>query len=265
MKNDRRPKLGQHFLIDESVVERIIQSAQLPIDAQVVEIGPGKGILTRALNAAVPDGEVLAIEFDRDLIDFLREHTSKRVKVIHRDALLFDYAEVKSPYHVVSNLPYQITSPILHRLIGSSNPPATMTLMMQREVADRIVALPHTRERGLLTVVVEWYGSVEQVFDVGPEAFSPRPKVWSSVVRLVRADDDRPPFQPFVNFLKIGFSQKRRQIHHPLTAAFPDFRPQLDGILALVGVERTMRAEELSFDQWVRLFNQISRRLKSDS
>jgi len=184
MSRTQKPKLGQHFLADEAIVERIIDVATLPKDAMVVEIGPGKGVLTRALNAAVPEGTVLAVEYDFALVEFLREHVSKRVKVVHADALLFDYTAVQAPYHVVSNLPYQITSPILHQLIGSTNPPETMTLMMQREVAERLVAAPHTRERGLLTIIVEWYGLVVHAFDVPPEAFIPPPKVWSSVVRL---------------------------------------------------------------------------------
>ena len=266
----QKPKLGQHFLINEAVVERIIEAARLSKQATVVEIGPGTGVLTRALNAAVPDGLVLGIEFDHDLVEYLREHVSKRVKIIHRDALLYDYAEVARPYHVVSNLPYQITSPILHRLIGSANPPATMTLMMQREVADRLLAPPKTRERGLLTIVAEWYGSVEHCFDVGPEAFDPPPKVWSSVVRLQNSEfggqnsglgSRKPPFQPFLAFLKLGFSQKRRQIHHPLGSAFPMLKAELDQILVAVGVERTQRAEELSFEQWVKLYEQVRERL----
>ncbi len=273
MRIHHRPKLGQHFLIDDQVVQQIIATAQLAEAAFVVEIGPGKGILTRALSAAMPQGTVLAIEYDRELVEYLRAHVSKRVKVIHRDALLFDYTTVKSPYRVVSNLPYQITSPILHRLIGSLNPPETMTVMVQREVAERLLAPPATRERGLLTIVAEWYGSIERCFDVSPEAFNPPPKVWSSVIRLVRYDlsastrgveaGTRPPFQLFVNFLKIGFSQKRRQLHHPLGSAFPMLKQELDAIFAMAGVERIQRAEELTFTQWVTLFEQVTSRTAS--
>ncbi len=281
MNARKKPKLGQHFLIDESVVSQIINLADLPNDATVVEIGPGTGVLTRALNAAVPNGQILAIEVDGTLAFHLRERVSKRVKIIHADALRFDYNSVAKPYHVVSNLPYQITSPILHTLISSANPPETMTLMMQREVAERLLAPPKTRERGLLTMVVAWYGTVESGFDVPPSAFNPPPEVWSTVVRLVRFNHDkippnlplskggvplftkegsgeilaRPPFQPFLNFLKVGFSQKRRQIHHPLVTRFPMLKDQMDQLLGDVGIERTQRAEELTFEQWVKLFN----------
>jgi 16S rRNA (adenine1518-N6/adenine1519-N6)-dimethyltransferase len=265
-----RPKLGQHFLIDPAVVSQIVSAAALPATAIVVEIGPGEGVLTRALSAAVPGGQVLAIEVDGTLAHQLRERVSKRVKVIHADALRFDYVSVANPYHVVSNLPYQITSPILHRLIGAANPPESMTLMVQREVADRLLAQPKTRQRGLLTVVAEWYGSIERCFDVSPEAFRPPPAVWSTVVRLTSphllgrtrgVEPRKPPFRAFVNFLKVGFSQKRRQLHHPLGASFPILKPELDAIYESGGIERTMRAEELTFEQWVRLFNECSHRL----
>lgn len=261
--NHRKPKLGQHFLADQEIVDQIITLAALPTNATVVEIGPGLGVLTRALNAAVPDGQVLAIEVDGTLARQVAERVSKRVKIIHQDALRFDYASVAAPYHVVSNLPYQITSPIVHTLISSTNPPETMTLMMQREVAERLTAAPKTRERGLLTIVCEWYGTIEYGFDVPPSAFTPPPAVQSAVVKLSRTQADRPAFGPFLHFLKVGFSQKRRQIHHPLNARFPMLAANLDAILAKADVQRTQRAEELTFDQWVRLYEQV-RRLLSD-
>jgi len=259
--NHRKPKLGQHFLADETIVDQIIDLAALSPNATVVEIGPGLGVLTRALNAAVPDGQVLALEVDGGLARAVVERVSKRVKIIHQDALRFDYTSVAAPYNVVSNLPYQITSPILHTLIRSTNPPESMTLMMQREVAERITAKPKTRERGLLTMVCEWYGVAEYGFLVPPSAFTPPPHVESAVIKLTRTSENRPDFEPFLNFLKVGFSQKRRQIHHPLNTRFPMLHDQLDAILAKAGIERTQRAEELTFDQWVILFTEISHAL----
>ena len=263
-RNYSRPKLGQHFLNDDQVVQNIVALANLQPDSNVVEIGPGEGVLTRALSAVVTDGLILAIELDGTLAFNLREKVSKRVKILHADAVRFDYETVVKPYHVVSNLPYQVTSPVLHALAGSKNPPESMTLMMQREVADRLLATPKHRERGLLTVVAEWYGTVTKGFDVPPTAFNPPPKVWSTVVRLERSHDERPPFDQFLKFLRVGFSQKRRQIHHPFLARFPMLKPNFDELLAQSGVERTQRAEELSFDQWVALFNIVFKYLTNE-
>lgn len=182
----KKSRLGQNFLIDAQAAQRIVAALGDFADRTVVEIGPGRGAITDALAARA--GHVLAIELDRDLAAELRgRFAPDRVAVIEQDVLEFDFAaasaQARGRLRVVGNLPYYITSPILLHLARSHAALESAVLMVQREVADRVTASPGSRDYGLLSVTMQMYGPVSQLFTLPPSAFSPPPKVHSTVFR----------------------------------------------------------------------------------
>src|SRR5690348_1392149 len=225
-----RPKLGQHFLVDRNIASRIVEALGDVTQATVVEIGPGRGVLTDLL--AVKAGHVIAIELDRVLAAQLRMKYAARnnVEIIEGNILTIDLGTVLGPgpgalagltpvrtqiTRVIGNIPYYITSDILLRLFSFHRQFDSMVLLVQREVAERIAARPGRSEYGLLSATAQLYAKVEKVFTVPAVAFAPPPKVESAVLRLIVA----PQFQrlkvqehPFIEFLKLSFAQKRKTL-----------------------------------------------------
>lgn len=179
--------LGQNFLVNEGVINKIIDALDPVSDETIVEIGPGRGALTsRLINKA---GRLVAVEFDRNLIPILEAQFSnhENFRLVYDDALQVDFCAEITPAksaRVVANLPYNISTAILQRLIAQRGCLTELVLMLQREVVDRITATPGSKERGYLSVLVEACCETEKLFDVAPGSFRPVPKVWSSVVRL---------------------------------------------------------------------------------
>jgi 16S rRNA (adenine1518-N6/adenine1519-N6)-dimethyltransferase len=254
-----KPKLGQNFLHDAAAVERIVAALGDCSRKTVVEIGPGRGVVTRALTARV--GHVFAVELDRELADRLSvQFPPERVTVVHEDILGFDFASTAEKagqrIAVVGNLPYYITSPILLKLAASHAALDRAVLMMQREVADRVAAEPGSRDYGLLSVTVQLYGPVERLLTLPPGAFSPPPKVHSTVIRWRFsprfADLDLDEVR-FPRFVRAAFAQKRKTLANNLRAA--GF--STDAIA--VGFERAslnaqVRAEHLSIETFAALW-----------
>ena len=193
MPDARFPKakrsFGQNFLVDQSYVAKIVKAAKLDSSSTVVEIGPGRGALTNELLRQA--GKVIAVELDRDLASLLRDRFKEysNLQLIEQDALALDFDQIAlengSGLTLVANLPYNISTAILSRLVGYRHSFESMILMFQREVVERITAKPASSDRGYLTVMVQAFMKVEKLFDVPPTAFRPVPKVWSSVVRLI--------------------------------------------------------------------------------
>jgi 16S rRNA (adenine1518-N6/adenine1519-N6)-dimethyltransferase len=243
--------MGQHFLHDQRIVSRIVELAQ--IDGQVVvEVGPGFGILTRKLAAVA--GSVIAIEKDRRLAARLELEAIEGVRVIEADALTVDYpALAGSDYHVVANLPYSVGTAIVGRLQESLPPPRTLTIMVQREVAERMVARPP--RMNLLGVAVQYHGSPQIVLRVGRGAFTPPPKVESAVVRITTYPGTVDPLarRRFFSVVRVGFSQPRKQVVNPLTKGLGLPRDHVSAALERAGLRPTQRAEQLTLDDWRRL------------
>lgn len=221
----KKPKLGQNFLVDESAVERIAAALGEIAGRTVVEIGPGRGAITEAL--AERAGRLTAIELDHALALQLRvRFDATNVTVAEQDVLRFDFAaaarQAGGKLRVAGNLPYYLTSPILLKLAASHEALELAVLMTQREVADRVTAEPGGREYGLLSATVQMYGPAEQLFTLPPAAFSPPPKVHSTVFRWRFA----PRFAElgveeagFLRFLRQAFAQKRKTLSNNLRAA----------------------------------------------
>lgn len=264
-----KKSLGQNFLVDESVVERIVRAVAARADETLLEIGPGRGALTGRLLERV--GCLVAVEFDRELVLALGERfgTRDNLRLVEGDALAQDVCALIAPAslaRVVANLPYYISTAILQRLIEQRRCLSEMVLMLQSEVVGRITAPPGTSERGFLTVLVEAYCEAEKLFDVAPTAFRPVPKVWSTVVRLrVRPDDEVLVKDDALFWLlaSAGFAQRRKTIFNNLRAAAGKLRARIDesgGVseaLTRARIEPQRRAETLSIEEWARLADAI--------
>jgi len=259
-----KPKLGQNFLRDEQAIQRIAASIGDCTGRTVVEIGPGKGAITGALSARAR--RVLAIELDTELAARIRdEFSSDRVTVMNQDVLDFDFtalsAELSDRLLVVGNLPYLITSPILLKLAANSAAIDRAVLMVQREVADRVAASPGSRDYGLLSVTVQMYGPVEKLFTIPPSAFSPPPKVHSTVFRW--------RFEPrfaelkvdpllFLGFVRKAFAQKRKTLANNLRAA--GIQPQtIDAALSMAGIDPLARTESLAIETLATLWRSLQK------
>ncbi len=249
-----KPKksLGQNFLINQSILPTIINAAEIKPGETILEIGPGYGILTEALLKA--GAKVFAIEKDFDLIAGLTQKfgNNKNLKIVHQDALWFDASHFEK-YKVVSNLPFNIASPIIRKFLESSNPPELMVVMVQKEVAEKIVAKPGNSERGVLTVSVEFYGNAEIIATVSKNSFQPQPKVDASIIKIVpqKKSDLEPKL--FFRIVKAGFAAKRQQIHNSLAATLRMPKDQVLEWLKLSAIEPQKRAEDLSLKDWLTL------------
>lgn len=248
-----KPKLGQNFLRDQNAIQRIVAALGDIAGQTVVEIGPGQGAITRLL--AEKAKHAIAIELDRELAPFLRaQFPPERVTVVEQDVLQFDFTAAAQTagqrLAVAGNLPYYITSPILMKLAAHHAALDRAVLMVQREVADRIVAGPGSREYGLLSVTVQMYGPVVPLFTLPPGAFSPPPDVHSTVFRWRFA----PRFaelgvgeESFIAFAKQAFAQKRKTLVNNLRHAGYE-AASIQSALAQAQIAPQARAEEFSLE-----------------
>jgi len=270
----RKPKLGQHFLADESAALRIVDALGDVSDATVLEIGPGRGAITDLL--ARKSRRLIAVELDRVLSAQLRMKFSMQpnVEIIEGDILTIELDTVfgakpgslrtglnfaPEPARVIGNLPYYITSDILLRLLEYHRYFSAIVLMVQKEVADRLAASPGSRDYGLLSATAQLYGRIEQLFTLPPEAFSPPPKVHSSVVRITikpRLKSLRVSEAEFIAFLKLCFGQKRKTLWNNLKTRYDE--DALRTALAKSGVKPSIRAEALPLEKTAALFRALS-------
>ncbi|MFN2516903.1 MAG: 16S rRNA (adenine(1518)-N(6)/adenine(1519)-N(6))-dimethyltransferase RsmA [Pyrinomonadaceae bacterium] len=258
-------RLGQNFLTDQRVIQRIIGALDPRADETIIEIGPGRGALTAPLLEKA--GRLVAIEFDQNLIPLLTEKfgTKKSFKLIQSDALITNVCEVIHPApqaRIVANLPYNISTAILQRLIEQRSCLTEMVLMLQKEVVARITAPASSSERGYLSVFVEAHSETERLFDVPPSSFRPAPKVWSSVIRLIL----RPRLAANVSDEKLlwqvvsaGFAHRRKTILNNLRDAPEPLQTLVKShggasiVLCQAGVDLQRRAETLALEEWSRI------------
>src|SRR5580700_2964373 len=270
-----KPKLGQHFLASDSYAAQIVDALGNVSQNTVLEIGPGRGILTSLLAKRVR--RLIAVELDRVLAAQLRLRFGmfSNVEVIEADILSVDFDSLfgpkpglrrpgiefrPEPVKVVGNLPYYITSDILLRLFDYAKYFESIVILVQREVADRIAAKPGSRDYGLLSATAQLYARVEKLFTLPPGAFAPPPKVHSAALRLTIAprqkelglDGDGQSKDGFIEFLKLSFGQKRKTLWNNLKSNYPE--SQLRAALATAKVKPTARAETLSLEESAALF-----------
>jgi len=269
----RRPKLGQNFLADQSAARRIVEALGDVSDSTVVEIGPGRGVLTSLLVGRAR--HVIAIELDRVLGAQLRMKYAHQpgIEILEGDVLTIDFDSLLRrprvagdanhrlpiPARVVGNLPYYITSPILQRLLSFHDLFSMMVILVQREVADRIAARPGGREYGLLSATVQLYARIERLFTLPPGAFSPPPKVHSTALRLSIDPQERTlgvRDGEFVEFLKLSFGQKRKTLVNNLKPHYPE--AEIRAALAKASVKPDARAESLPLAKAAAVFKALT-------
>lgn len=273
-----KPKLGQHFLADQQAAERIVQALADTSQHTVLEIGPGRGILTSLL--AKNTRRLIAVELDRVLAAQLRLKfgMARNVEIIEADVLAIDFDSLfgpkpglgrpgieltLQPVKVVGNLPYYITSDILLRLFEFSKYFESIIIMVQKEVADRIAAPPGSRDYGVLSATAQLYSRVENLFTLPPEAFTPPPKVYSSVLRLTIAPQQEKlglAGDGFIDFLRLSFGQKRKTLWNNLKLKYEE--AELKDALAHAKVKPGARAETLSLQQSAALYRALHSREK---
>lgn len=263
-KNDFRfqKRFGQNFLIDASVLENIIRSSEITKDDCVLEIGPGIGTMTQALAEAA--GQVVAVEIDANLIPILHETLKDyaNVSILHNDVLKLDLHEVIDTYNhgkpvkVVANLPYYITTPIIMGLFESHAPIQSITVMVQKEVADRMQAGPGTKDYGALSLAVQYYAEPDIIQEVPSHCFIPRPNVGSAVIRLkrysdapVKVQDERWMFQ----IIKAAFGQRRKTLLNALSSLASVPKDATREALTALSLPETIRGEALTLAQFAAL------------
>lgn len=261
-------KYGQNFLIDKNVLEKILRAAEITREDCVLEIGPGIGTLTQCL--ARKAGKVIAVEIDRNLIPILEETLSpySNVTVINEDVLKLDVEEAirvrgeGRPVKVVANLPYYITTPIIMSLLEGGAPLESITVMVQKEVAERMQAGPGTKDYGALSLAVQYYSRPEVVANVPPNCFIPRPNVGSAVIRLTRYGT--PPVQAadpgkLFTVIRASFNQRRKTLANSLGNApgLSVSRERVAGILEEMGLPAMIRGEALTLEQFAELSDRL--------
>ena len=259
-------KFGQNFLIDTHVLDKIIQSANITEDDMVLEIGPGIGTMTQYLAQAA--GKVIAVEIDKNLIPILEDTLDgyDNVRVINEDVLKVDIRKLVEeenegrPIKVVANLPYYITTPIIMGLFENHVPIKSITVMVQKEVADRMQVGPGTKDYGALSLAVQYYAKPYIVANVPPNCFMPRPKVGSAVIRLtchqekpVQVQDEKLMF----NIIRASFNQRRKTLVNGLknSSEIPFSKEQIEQALGMCGLSLSVRGEALTLAQFAQLAN----------
>jgi 16S rRNA (adenine1518-N6/adenine1519-N6)-dimethyltransferase len=243
--------LGQHFLVDKPSLEAIMDAAAVTKADTVLEIGPGLGVMTRPLTELA--GKVVAVETDRVLAEILTRDAPKNLQVVEEDILTFDVSALPAGYKAIANIPYYLTSKIFRLLIESPNPPSVMSVLIQKEVAERIVAKPG--QLSILALSVQYYGHPEIVRIVERHKFWPAPAVDSAVLRVTLTGPAFPadPTKLF-RLIKAGYGEKRKQLKNALAGSLnlsSEFAVQLIADAKLVP---TARAQELDLKAWQRLY-----------
>jgi 16S rRNA (adenine1518-N6/adenine1519-N6)-dimethyltransferase len=250
---------GQNFLINEKIYDEIVEAAGITSEDTVLEVGPGLGFLTAKLAKAAK--QVVAVELDDKLANFLQigldSNDVENVTIVNQDVLKFNPTDLPYNYKVVANLPYNITSIFLRTFLNQKNRPQSLVLMLQKEVAERLVAKPG--DMSMLALSVQFFGDVEIVREVKAGNFWPEPKIDSAVIRLIIKDEKRGEItyeeeKSFFRLAKFGFSAKRKMLKNNLGSGLKISNAEAEKLLVGVGLASQVRAEDLSVSDWQKLF-----------
>ena len=260
-----KKSLGQNFLIDRNILDRIVDAAGLTPDTNVLEVGPGIGTLTRALSEAA--NRVAAVEIDDRLLPILKETTGDRdnITVIPGDILKADIAGIVAevfggaPFTLVANLPYYITSPVIMRFLEEDLPVTRMVVMVQKEVAQRLTASPGTKEWGALSAAAQLYADIDMPMNVPPTVFYPQPQVASGVVRLDKKEVSLSPAvkAAFFALMRAGFAKRRKTLSNSLLPVLGE-RDAVNDACRSAGIDPRVRAEVLGIGQWTALAEAVT-------
>ncbi|MUK88082.1 16S rRNA (adenine(1518)-N(6)/adenine(1519)-N(6))-dimethyltransferase RsmA [Ornithinibacillus sp. L9] len=269
-----KKSLGQNFLVDVNILNNIISHTGIDKEAGAIEVGPGIGALTEQL--AIHADKVVAYEIDQRLLPILEDTLQDydNVHVIHEDILKADVQEMinkqfkaEQPVHIVANLPYYITTPILMKLLRENLPISSLTVMIQKEVAERMAAKPNSKSYGSLTIAIQYYTDAEVVMHVPKSVFMPQPNVDSSILKLTRRKnppvhvEDEDYFFPIV---QACFAQRRKTLRNNLTSHFKGIydKEEITTILDEINIDGTRRGESLTMEEFATLANTFYKRSK---
>lgn len=243
--------LGQHFLVDSDSLQGIIAAAEPSFTDTVLEVGPGLGVMTRPLTQVA--GQVVAVETDAVLAELLRRDAPENLQVVEQDIMEYELEQLPAGYKVIANIPYYLTSRLMRRLIESANPPAVMSMLIQKEVAERIVAAPG--RMSMLALSVQYYGTPEIALIVPRDRFWPAPDVDSAVLKVTLTGPAFPAdTRKLFRLMKAGFGEKRKQLKNSLSGGLNIDMTAATEMLATTGLTPTARAQELSLEQWQGLY-----------
>lgn len=256
--------LGQNFLKDELLISKIIEIANVTKDDKVIEIGPGKGALTFRL--AEKALKVLALEIDHELCEYLDEKAQSypNLTVLEEDVLKFKFETIESKFKVVANIPYYISTPIIFKLMESRDKITEMTIMLQKELAKRIVASPNCKDWGILSIAVQFYATPTIEMEIPREAFYPSPKVDSAIVKIIPRKNPALRVSNenlFWAIIKSAFSHRRKTLLNSLAMA--GFKKDtLESILGNAGIDVLARPENLTIEDWGRIVDDLTDHLE---
>jgi len=253
---------GQNFLVDHSILRQIVEAAEIHVDDQVLELGAGTGVLTREL--ATRARRVVAVELERKMLTLLAKTTRNcaNVEILERNLLYVDPTQIfgSEPYKLVANLPYYITAPTFRHFLESANPPRLFVVMVQYEVAQRIVAGPG--DLSLLGVSIQFYGKPKIIAHVPARAFYPAPKVDSAIL-CIDLKDEAPlttkERDSFFRLVQAGFSERRKQLHNSLAHGLHRKNVEVQTWLQVANIDPSRRAETLSIEDWLRLWHEMEK------
>ena len=253
---------GQNFLVDYTVLQHIVEVAEIHAHDQVLELGAGTGVLTREL--AKRARRVVAVELEREMLSLLTENTRNctNVEIMERNLLYVDPTEIfgSEPYKLVANLPYYITAPTFRHFLECANPPRLFVVMVQYEVAQRIVAGPG--DLSLLGVSIQFYGEPKIIAHVPARAFYPAPKVDSAILRIDLKDEiplTARQRDSFFRLVQAGFSERRKQLHNSLAHGLHRKNVDVQPWLLAANIDPSRRAETLSIEDWLRLWHEMEK------
>ncbi len=251
-----KKRLGQNFIVDPSVVVAIAEKSQIEADSTILEIGPGLGALTQQL--AKRAKQVIAVEVDPDMVEVLEHELSMdNVKVVHQDFLDMDLSVLKDEkLMVVANVPYYITTPILFKLIESKLPLVSITLMIQKELADRLSAKVNTKEYNALSLMIAYLYQIKPILQIPKQCFHPKPKVDSTVIQLLPTKQKEVENEAaFFEFLKTSFQMKRKTLVNNLKTIIE--REEIEAVLTELKIATDIRAEGVSLEQFIKIYRSL--------
>ncbi len=252
-----KKSFGQNWLVDKDAIKKIVESSGVKKGDNVLEIGPGTGVITEELVKI--GANITVVELDFDLIEPLRNKFGDKINIIHGDILkisMSDFSHLK-PYKLVSALPYNITSKVLRKFLVTSDAPEKITFVLQNEVVDRIVASPPNMS--LLSVVCQIYSKCKKVCVVPSDSFHPEPKVDSAIVTLeLIKDENILNKEGVISIAKIGFSSRRKQLHKNLLSITKLETKQIKELLIGIDLSEKVRAQELTVDEWVKIAQKLT-------
>lgn len=253
-----KKSLGQNFLVDNNIIEKIVGEVTSNSNDLIVEIGPGRGALTNKLK--LKNSYLIAYEVDRDLSDILNKLVDEKTKIIWQDFLRSnineDIKNIKyNKLYIVGNLPYYITTPIIEHIIDSNITFEKLIIMVQKEVADRFLAIPKTKEYGYISVLLQYYFDIKKVCNVSKNSFNPIPKVESTVLTFINKNDNKiKDIEKYREFLKMAFRQKRKTLKNNLNNV--DWLV-VKNILDKYNLSESVRAEEIDGEIFIEIFNKL--------